>query len=381
MKVLMTGGGTGGHVNPAIAIANNIKENIPDAVIEFVGTSRGIENKLVPKEGYKLHHVEVQGFKRKLTPYNIKSAWLAFTSPRKAKKLIREFAPDLVVGTGGYVCWPLLKAAASMGIPTAIHESNAIPGVAVKMLASCVDRIYTNFDATAAALGEAYADKIVKVGNPIKSEFSTLEYKSAREKLGIDKKYKHLILSCGGSMGAEKVNDEMLDFMRDYTKNHPEVLHIHSTGAIEYEAAMAKVRNYGLDKCENISVREYIYNMPELMAAADIVVSRAGAMTLSELAALGKCSVLIPSPHVADNHQYKNAKVLADAGAALLFEEKELTGGVIGEALASLLSDGERRKSMSDNIAAFALPGANRSIYFDLCELARNSKVKNGRKD
>ena len=372
----MTGGGTGGHVNPAIAIANNIKENIPDAVIEFVGTSRGIENKLVPKEGYKLHHVEVQGFKRKLTPYNIKSAWLAFTSPRKAKKLIREFTPDLVVGTGGYVCWPLLKAAASMGIPTAIHESNAIPGVAVKMLANCVDRIYTNFDATAASLGEAYACKVVKVGNPIKSEFSTLEYKSAREKLGIDGKYRYLILSCGGSMGAEKVNDEMLDFMRDYTKNHPEVLHIHSTGAIEYEAAMSKVREYGLDKCENISVREYIYNMPELMAAADIVISRAGAMTLSELAALKKCAVLIPSPHVADNHQYKNAKVLADAGAALLFEEKELTGGVISGALAALLSDGERRKSMSDNIAAFALPGANRSIYFDLCDLVRTSKSK-----
>ncbi len=375
----MTGGGTGGHVNPAIAIANNIKENIPDAVIEFVGTSRGIENKLVPKEGYKLHHVEVQGFKRKLTPYNIKSAWLAFTSPRKAKKLIREFSPDLVVGTGGYVCWPLLKAAATMGIPTAIHESNAIPGVAVKMLAGCVDRIYTNFDATAAALGEAYAGKIVKVGNPIKSEFSTLEYKSSREKLGIDGKYKYFILSCGGSMGAEKVNDEMLDFMRDYTKNHPEVLHIHSTGAIEYDAAMAKVREYGLDKCENISVREYIYNMPELMAAADIVISRAGAMTLSELAALKKCAVLIPSPHVADNHQYKNAKVLADAGAALLFEEKELTGGVIGEALVGLLSHGEKRKSMSDSIASFALPGANRSIYFDLCELVKTSKAKNGR--
>lgn len=379
MRVLMTGGGTGGHVNPAIAIANNIRENIPGSVIEFVGTSRGIENKLVPKEGYKLRHVEVQGFKRKLTPYNIKSAWLALTSPRKAKKILREFAPDLVVGTGGYVCWPLLKAAASMGIPTAIHESNAIPGVAVKMLAGCVDRIYTNFDATAAALGEAYADKIVKVGNPIKPEFSSLDYTAAREKLGINGKYKHLLLSCGGSMGAEKVNDEMLDFMRDYTKNHHELLHIHSTGAIEYEAASAKAREYGLDKCENISVREYIYNMPEIMAAADIVVSRAGAMTLSELAALGKCSVLIPSPHVADNHQYKNAKVLADAGAALLFEEKELTGGVIGEALSDLLDNGEKRSSMSKNIKTFALPDANRSIYFDLCELVKSAKSKNER--
>ncbi len=374
----MTGGGTGGHVNPAIAIANNIRENEPSSVIEFVGTSRGIENKLVPKEGYRLHHVEVQGFKRKLTPYNIKSAWLAFTSPKKAKKLLREFKPDIVIGTGGYVCWPLLKAAAAMGIPTAIHESNAIPGVAVKMLARYVDRIYTNFDATACALGEVYAKKVVKVGNPIKPQFSSLKYDEARKLLGIDGKYKHLLLSCGGSMGAEKVNDEMLDFMRDYTKKHPELLHIHSTGSIEYEAAMAKVREYGLEECENIRVQEYIYNMPELMAAADIVVSRAGAMTLSELAALQKCCLLIPSPHVADNHQYKNAKVLADAGAAVLFEEKELSDGVMREELASLLADKTRRESMSKNIEKFALYNANREIYFDICKLVRDANAKNG---
>ena len=374
----MTGGGTGGHVNPAIAIANNIRENEPGSVIEFVGTSRGIENKLVPKEGYKLHHVEVQGFKRKLTPYNIKSAWLAFTSPMKAKKLLREFKPDIVIGTGGYVCWPLLKAAASMGIPTAIHESNAIPGVAVKMLARYVDRIYTNFDATAAALGEVYAKKVVKVGNPIKSQFSSLKYDEARKSLDIDGKYKYLLLSCGGSMGAEKVNDEMLDFMRDYTKNHPELLHIHSTGSIEYEAATAKAREYGLVGHENIRVQEYIYNMPELMAAADIVVSRAGAMTLSELAALKKCCVLIPSPHVADNHQYKNAKVLADADAAVLFEEKELSNGVMHEALSGLLADHERRKSMSKNIEKFALYNANREIFFDICRLVRGANTKNG---
>ena len=165
MRVLVTGGGTGGHVNPALAIAGNIRDNCPGSTIAFVGTSHGIENKLVPKEGYKLYHVEVQGFKRKLTPYNIKSAWLAFTSPMKAKKLLREFKPDLVIGTGGYVSWPLLKAAAGMKIPTAVHESNAIPGVAVRMLARYVDRIYVNFDATAEALGEAYAPKIKKVGN------------------------------------------------------------------------------------------------------------------------------------------------------------------------------------------------------------------------
>ena len=370
MKVLVTGGGTGGHVNPAIAIAGNIRENQPGSEIAFVGTSHGIENKLVPKEGYKLYHVEVQGFKRRLTPYNIKSAWLALTSPMKAKKLIREFKPDLVVGTGGYVSWPLLKAASAMDIPTAVHESNAIPGVAVKMLARYVDRIYVNFDATARALGDEYAPKILKVGNPIKPEFASLDYRAAREKLGITGKYETFLLSYGGSMGAEKVNDEMLALMRDFTSKHPEILHVHATGAIEHEAAQAKFNEYGLEKFENLRLLEYIYDMPLEMAAADVVVSRAGAMTLSELAVLGKCCVLIPSPHVTDNHQYKNAKVLADAGAALLFEEKELSDGVLTGAIGELLSDPGRRAAMEENIRKFALPDANRDIYLDLMKLA-----------
>ncbi|MCI8387321.1 MAG: undecaprenyldiphospho-muramoylpentapeptide beta-N-acetylglucosaminyltransferase [Clostridiales bacterium] len=369
MRVLVTGGGTGGHVNPALAIAGNIRDNQPGSEIAFVGTSHGIENKLVPKEGYKLYHVEVQGFKRKITPYNIKSAWLAFTSPIKAKKLLQGFKPDLVVGTGGYVCWPLLKAAAGMKIPTAIHESNAIPGVAVKMLARYVDRIYVNFDATATALGAEYASKVKKVGNPIKPEFASLDYESARKQLGIDGKYKYFILSCGGSMGAEKVNDEMLALMRDYTSKHPEILHIHASGAVEYEAAKAKFREYGLEKCSNVQLLEYIYDMPLRMAAADIVVNRAGAMTLSELAILKKCCVLIPSPHVTDNHQYKNAKVLADANAALLFEERELTGGQLTDAISKLIEDKSKRAEMSKNIAGFALPNANREIYYDLCRL------------
>ncbi len=371
MRILMTGGGTGGHVNPAIAIANCLRENLTNAQIEFVGTSRGIENKLVPKENYKLHHVEVQGFKRKLTPYNIKSAWLAFTSPQKAKKIIKTFRPDLVVGTGGYVCWPLLKAASAMKIPTAIHESNAIPGVAVKMLAKYVDRIYVNFDATANALGEAYKNKVLKVGNPIKPEFNCLNRDDCRRKLGIEGKYQTFILSYGGSMGAEKVNDEMLAFMRDYSKSHNEILHIHGTGAIEYAASLEKAKEYGVDNCENIKIEEYIYNMPELMAAADIIICRAGAMTLSELAALGKCAVLIPSPHVADNHQYKNAKVLADAGAALLFEEKELTDSVLTSALCELIDHPEIREKMSEKIKGFALPDANKDIFSDLCSLSK----------
>lgn len=377
MRVLMTGGGTGGHVNPALAIANTIKTNDPDAVIEYVGTKKGIENKLVPKAGYKLHHVEVQGLRRSFSPANLKAAYLAVTSPRKAKAIIEEFKPDLVVGTGGYVSWPVVKAAADMGIPTALHESNAIAGVAVKMLQKFVDRIYLNFEKTGETLS-VEKEKLMKVGNPVMGGFTSLTREEARKKLGIDDKYKYIILSYAGSMGAEKVNDAVLCLMKEFTAKHPEVYHIHATGSIELELCTSQFKEMGLDKCENIELCEYIYDMPVKMAAADLTINRAGAMTISELAITGKAAVFIPSPNVAENHQYKNAKVLADAGAASLFEEKDLTDGaklLISEVEKLLSEEGNAiRKDMSEKIRAFAVPESNKLIYNDLCELVKNHK-------
>lgn len=377
MRVLMTGGGTGGHVNPALAIANTIMLNDPDAVIEYVGTKRGIENKLVPKAGYKLHHVEVQGLRRSFSPANLKAAYLAMTSPRKAKSIIEEFKPDLVVGTGGYVSWPVVKAAADMGIPTALHESNAIAGVAVKMLQKCVDRIYLNFEKTSETLSVDKA-KIMKVGNPIMGGFTSLTREEARAKLGIPDKYKYIILSYAGSMGAEKVNDAILCLMKEFTAKHPEVYHIHATGSIELELCTSQFKELGLDRCENIELCEYIYDMPVKMAAADLTINRAGAMTISELAITGKAAIFIPSPNVAENHQYKNAKVLADAGAAGLFEEKDLVDGakpLIDEVEKLLSNSGEAvRAQMRENIKQFAVPESNKLIYNDLCELVKNHK-------
>ena len=377
MRVLITGGGTGGHVNPALAIANTIKQNDPDAVIAYVGTKRGIENKLVPKAGYPMYYVDVKGIKRSLSPSNIKAAYLALTSPIKAKKIIREFKPDIVVGTGGYVSWPVVKAASQMGIPTALHESNAIAGVAVKMLQKSVDRIYLNFEKTGESLSCDRA-KLMKVGNPILGGFSSMTREEARAKLGIPDKYKYVILSYAGSMGAEKVNDAVLCLMREFTSKHPEVYHIHATGSIELELCTSQFKDMGLDKCENIELCEYIYDMPVRMAAADITINRAGAMTISELAATGKCSIFIPSPNVAENHQYKNAKVLSDAGAAALFEEKELTDGAkpLIEVLEKLLSDegDELRAERSEKIRQFAVSDANKLIYNDLVKLAQSGK-------
>ncbi len=377
MRVLMTGGGTGGHVNPALAIANTIKLNDSDSVIAYVGTKKGIEHKLVPKAGYPIYYVEVQGIRRSLSPANLRAAYLAVTSPYKARAIIEQFKPDLVVGTGGYVSWPVVKAASDMGIPTALHESNAIAGVAVKMLQKYVDRIYLNFEKTGDTL-TCPKEKLLKVGNPVMGGFSSFTKDEARKKLGISDKYKYIILSYAGSMGAEKVNDAVLCLMREFTAKHPEVYHIHATGAIEHELCTKQFIEMGLDKAENIELCEYIYDMPIKMAAADITINRAGAMTVSELAITGKCAVFIPSPNVAENHQYKNAKVLYDAKAASLIEEKELEGGakVLIDEIAHLLSDEGTaiRNEMSRNIRQFAVPDSNKLIYMDLCELVKKHK-------
>lgn len=374
MRVLMTGGGTGGHVNPALAIANTIKSKDPDAVIEYAGTARGIENKLVPKAGYRMHYVEIKGMKRRFTLENIKAAYLALVSPIKAKRIIKEFKPDIVIGTGGYVSWPVVKAAASMGIPTALHESNAIAGVAIKMLQNSVDRIYLNFEETGKTL-TCDKSKLLRVGNPVMNGFTGISREEAREKLGIDSKYKYILLSYAGSMGAEKVNDAVLQVMKKFTAVHPEVYHIHATGAIEHELCTSQFKDMGLDKCENIELCEYIYDMPLKMAAADLTINRAGAMTVSELAITGKAAIFIPSPNVAENHQYKNAKVLEDAGAACLFEEKDLTDGAdkLVEKVKELLSsDGDRiRTDMGNKIRDFAVLNSNDIIYEDICSLIK----------
>jgi undecaprenyldiphospho-muramoylpentapeptide beta-N-acetylglucosaminyltransferase len=373
MRVIFTGGGTGGHLNPAIAIADAVKRIEPNSELLFVGTSRGIENKLVPAAGYKLEHVEIQGLRRSLSLSNIKTLWMTLTSPGKAKKIIREFKPDIAVGTGGFVCWPVIKAASEMGIPTALHESNALPGVAVKMLERYVDIVFTNFEESAKYLH--HPEKVIRVGNPLRGDFSSLDYKTARDKLGITGKYRTFILSCGGSMGAERINDEVLAFMRDYIAAHRDVLHIHASGAIEYEAAKAKFAEYGLEKVPNAQLVEYIYDMPLKMAAADLVINRAGAITLSELALLGKPALIIPSPNVTDNHQYKNAKVLADAGAAVMLQESELAPGVFTSAVENIIGDRMKLASMQANFNRFATKNADLRIYEELKKLVNSHPV------
>ncbi len=367
MRVLVTGGGTGGHVNPALAIANTIKKNIPDAEIAFVGTVRGLENQLVPKAGYKLYHVDVRGIRRSLSLYNIRSLWLAAVSPVKAKKIIKEFKPDLVVGTGGYVSWPILVAASRMKIPTAVHESNAVPGLAVRKLVPYVDRIFTNFAVSAEILGKS--GKVMQVGCPMLGEFGNISREEARKQLGIplDSKY---IVSFGGSLGAAAMNDMAIELMRDYVSANINVRYTHATGGDHFESVNERFLREGLDKYENIELLQYIYDMPLRMAAADIIISRAGAITISELARQGKAAMLIPSPNVTDDQQTKNAKALADIGGACMIRESELVNGKICKEVASLLEDRARREAMEKAIAGFAPLDSNKLIFDELMRLS-----------
>ena len=369
MRVLLTGGGTGGHVNPALAIADVIKQHDENAVIAYVGTTKGIENRLVGKEGYPIYHVEARGFQRSLSPKNFLAAWYYFTAPSAAKKVILDFKPDIVIGTGGYVCYAPLKAAAKLGIPTLAHESNALPGKAIRMLEDSLDRILLNFPQSESYFTDK--SKLRTVGNPLRGEFGKYTRETARRALGIDESCKHVILSYGGSLGAPALNSAALEIMKEYTSKHPEVIHIHSAGRAHFEGFSAKLAELGLDKLPNIRAGEYIYDMPLKMAAADLVISRAGAMTVTEMAKMQKACIMIPSPYVADNHQYKNAKVLYDAGAVALIEEKDIEEGRMAKEVESLLADSARRRSMEKNIVAFAGDDAKELIYKEIEELLK----------
>lgn len=365
----MTGGGTAGHVNPALSIAQIIAKKAPDSVIEFIGTADRLEARLVPKAGYKLHTIEVYGLRRSLSPKNIKTLYKAYESYRKCKKILKELSPDAVIGTGGYVSWPVCRAAVSLGIPTILHEANAQPGFAVKMLDSKADAIFVNFEDTVQYLKSKKTEKI-HAGMPIDEMFYSLDKQEARAKV-MPKGHKYMVLSFGGSLGAEKINASVLDMMSSYGKNHPEVYFLHATGSRAYEGFMAEFKSRGLDSCSNLKVSEYIYDMPHQMAAADIVVCRSGASTMSELAALGKPSVLVPSPNVTNDQQYKNAKVFADKGGACLIKDDAFTGALLEQTLAQMLESPEKLNEMSRVASTFAVRDTSERIFEKVIELIK----------
>lgn len=375
MRVLVSGGGTGGHINPALAIADKIKKENPDAVIEYVGTQKGLESTLVPKAGYKIHFIKVKGFKRKLTLENFDALIKAFTSVSAAKKIIKQFKPDIVYGTGGYVCWPVLKAAAKMGIPTFVHESNAYPGVTTKMLSKYVDKIMFGFEESKKYL-ECDKNKMMLVGTPVSEKMLCANKENARKAISVPDDAK-MVVSAGGSLGAMALNENVYELIKNYTLPN-NIYHYHATGNAGWEEQSELYRKLGFVETDkdvlkkgNVTVCRYIYNMHELLPAADVAICRAGAMTLSELSILGKAAVIVPSPYVTNNHQFKNAKVLSDKDAAILIEEKNLDGETLINAVKSIIEDDEKRKNMENNVRTFAVTDTLDRIYGVVKELVK----------
>ena len=374
MRVLMTGGGTAGHVNPALAIAATIKQKHPDAEIAFVASAQPRDKAidLVPRAGYDLHTVHIRGLIRPYwKPVNLRLPFLMIKSKREAAALIRDFKPDLIVGTGGYACWPLCSMGQKMGIPTALHESNALPGKAVQRLRGDVDLIMVNFEDTIRRLDEkGKHSPMIRVGNPMMPGFATLSREEARAALGLspDETY---VLSFGGSLGAEYVNDAVVKLAATLTE-HPKVKLLHAAGKRDFDRISADWKATPAGDCHRMTLVDYIYDMPVQMAAADLVISRAGAMSISELALTGKPTVFIPSPYVAENHQYKNAMALVKEGGAVCVEEKALADGALTEAVLALLADPAKRSDLGDRITSFACIDANDRIYDCLMGLIKS---------
>lgn len=367
MRVLLAGGGTAGHCNPAIAIASMIRAKNKDAEILFIGNEGKIEETLVKKAGFTFRAVKTQGFRRKLSADNIKTVYLYLKARDHCRAIIREFRPDLVIGTGGYVSGPVVAAAQSMKIPTCIHEQNAYPGMTSKMLARRADIVFISFPGS-----EQYfhgARKLVLSGNPLREEVLCTAREDARLKLGIPKDGFYL-LSFAGSLGAREINRAMADFIIRNARSK-DFYQIHATGARGWEWMPETLGKKGFDtqKKGMITVCPYLYDMPLHLAAADAVISRAGAITLGELTALGKAAVLIPSPNVTHNHQYYNARALSDRGGALLLEEKDLSADRLYEMILELKQDPARRRSLGRHAKELALPQATEVIYRELYQL------------
>ena len=367
-RILIAAGGTGGHINPALGTAGYIKEHAENAQIVFVGTADKMEATLVPQAGYELRTIEISGFWRSFSPeavkHNIGTVVKLVKSSSQVKKIINDFKPDLVVGFGGYVSGPVLRTAAKMGIPTAIHEQNAFPGVTNKALAGSVDRVMLTVPQA-----EQYMkpkNPCVITGLPIRGDILKADADFARAELSLGGK--PLVLSMGGSLGAKPVNDAVLGMILNKYKDK-DCVFLHATGK-GGDWFTEKLRSSGVDLEANPHIRvvEYI-DIPKCLPAADLVICRSGASTLSELQALGKPSILIPSPYVTENHQYHNAMALVNNGAAEILEEKDLTPDSLTARVNALLADKGKLFEIGANAAKMAVLDATKRIYDTLCEI------------
>lgn len=366
MRIMFVAGGTGGHINPAVAVATEIRRLDPTSEILFVGTEGRMETQIVPKAGFEIKTVKMNGLSRKMTIKgiieNIKTVILTLKASSTSKKIIKDFKPDVVVGFGGYVTGPVLNAAVKMGIKTAIHEQNAFPGVANKALAKKVDKVMLT-----SSQAEKYMsckNPPIVTGLPVRREIVTADRDFARASLGI-KNNEMLVLSMGGSLGADAINNAVVE-MLELLKNEENIRFLHATGKFgKWVPDKLKEKNVAFGNGTNIEIREYIENMNVCLPACDLVISRAGASSISEIQALKKPSILIPSPNVAENHQFHNAMTLAEHDGAVLIEEKDLNGKVLAEKILELKND----KSKLMNISVNAGKNAKTDALSEICRI------------
>lgn len=358
MNVIFTCGGTGGHIIPAIAVANIWKERHPDSKILFIGGTEPMEKELIPQAGYELVSLPAHGIERGKSlhalGHNVKAVTCTLRAMGKCKKIFKDFQPDVIVGTGGYASFPALMAGSRMGIPTCVHESNAMPGLTTRMAAERVDKVLVCFPQSIKHY--SHPEKVEVVGMPVRREFIYTEKEDARKQLKLDDR--PLVVSAFGSQGAKAMNEVMADLFKLEKQAGFPFRHMHAVGSFGWKWMPDLVKSKGVDLTEDnsITMQEYIYNMPTVMAAADVFISRAGASSCNEIAASGTPCVLIPSPNVTDNHQEKNARALEEKGAAVVVLEKDCTAELLMEKITGLLQDKKAYSTMSQALHSIAVP-------------------------
>ena len=372
MRFVLTCGGTAGHINPALAVAGRLRELLPDSQFLFLGAEDKMEMDLVPRAGYEIRPLKITNISRGHSlqdiAHNLDTVKNVLGSEHEARRILRDFRPDAVIGTGGYVCYPVLAAAASLRIPTLVHESNAVPGLTTKMLARKVDQILVGFEESR----QHYPDpeKVRVTGTPVRGDFARYTRDSARDELGLDRETP-LVVSVWGSLGSGHMNQILLD-MLPLLRGQRDFHMVHAVGSRDFAQFQKALAEGGLDPAAgNVDVREYIFDMPRVMAAADLILCRAGASTLAELTYMGKPVVIVPSPNVTNAHQEKNARVLERSGGAKVFLEGEFDAKTLLTEIRRLLARPEELEAMSGAMRALSVPDATDQIVDRILELTR----------
>lgn len=366
MRIVISGGGTGGHIYPALALIREIQKETKDAEFLYIGTKNGLESEIVPRENIPFKSIHITGFKRKLSFDNVKTILRFLKGVKDSRRLLKEFKPDIVIGTGGYVCGPVVYAAAKLRIPSIIHEQNSVPGLTNKFLSRYVQKIAICFEE---AKDYFPGDKVAFTGNPRASEVIGKDGIRGRLSAGLSTTMP-AVLIFGGSRGARPINEAVVKSLSELGGKPYQVLYI--TGDVHFDSVKKEVELVG--NPQNVVIKPFVHNMPEVLAGIDLVVSRAGATTLAEITSLGIPSILVPSPYVTNNHQEKNARSLSDNGAAELLLEKDLNSKSLIQHIDRILLNNENLTVMKKKAKEIGVPDSASRLYELMKQLVKGNQ-------